>query len=66
MRRPLAMRPALLTAEDVAALLACSRKQVYRMANEGRIPALVLGDRMVRFDPAEIEAWIEASKRVRS
>jgi excisionase family DNA binding protein len=60
------MTTTLLRAEDVAALLACSRKTVFRFASEGRLPCVRLAERMVRFDPVEIEAWIEEAKRDRA
>ena len=51
----------LLTAVEVAALLAVPTSWVYRAAREGEIPNVRLG-RYVRFDEADISDWI-ASRR---
>jgi excisionase family DNA binding protein len=43
----------LLTADDVASILAISVKSVYRLAKTRRIPAINIG-RVVRFKPEDI------------
>lgn len=51
---------ALLTVEDVAALLGVHRQTVYRLKDKpGGIPAYKIGGR-VRFRAEEIEAYIKA------
>ena len=47
----------LLTAVEVAALLAVPTSWVYRAAREGEIPSVTLG-RYVRFAPGDIADWI--------
>lgn len=47
---------ALLTADEVAALLGVKRSWVYAEARAGRIPHLMLG-RYTRFCADSIEAW---------
>lgn len=59
------MAPPLLRAADVALLLSVSVKSVYRWAGQGALPAVKLSDRVIRFDPAEIEAWLESAKGAR-
>jgi len=48
---------ALLTAEDVAALLRVPKSWVYAETRAGRIPHVVLGPRYRRYERAVIEAW---------
>jgi excisionase family DNA binding protein len=55
-RRPL-MEP-----WDVADMLSVSRKTVYSMAAEGRLKSIKFGA-LLRFDPADVEAYIEANRR---
>ena len=50
---------ALLTVRQVAALLGCSSRHVYRLADRGVMPRPTkLGDVLVRWNRTEIEAWI--------
>ena len=49
---------ALLTVEDVAALLKMSTRYVYDAARLGRIPHLKMG-RVYRFRRADIRAWLD-------
>ena len=51
----------LLTADDVAEMLQIARKTVVVMAREQRIPCIRIG-RFVRFDPAEIDRWIDSQR----
>ena len=51
----------LLTAEEVASQLRVPPSWVYTAANDGRMPCVRLG-RYVRFDPADVEAWVQAQK----
>lgn len=48
---------ALLTADQLAAILQVSTKTAYRLAQMGRIPHVRLG-RSVRFRRGELEAWL--------
>jgi excisionase family DNA binding protein len=50
-------RTKALTVSDVAELLNISERQVYKLAAENRIPSFKIGG-SVRFDPAEIAAWL--------
>ncbi len=54
----------LLTAEEVAAALRVPKSWVYRAAREGVLPSIPCG-RYVRFDEADVEAWV-ASRKTRS
>jgi excisionase family DNA binding protein len=49
----------LLIADELAELLRVPRTHVYRLAREDAIPCVRLG-KYVRFDPKQIEAWIDS------
>lgn len=51
--------PAMLSVNDVAALLSCSPRHVYRLCDVGRMPAPVKLGALVRWPRAVIMAWIE-------
>lgn len=51
----------LLTPKDVARLLNCKPSSLYAWAKEGKIPAIKLNG-LLRFDPREIEEWINNNK----
>lgn len=56
---------ALLTPAEVGVLLSVSTRQVYRLVTEAGLPAIRLtfgGD--LRFQPADVAAWIESRKVV--
>ena len=44
--------------QAIAAKLGCSPRHVYRMADAGRMPAPVKPGSLVRWNLAEIDAWI--------
>ncbi len=48
----------LLTPDEVAEMLHIARKTVVVMAREQRIPCIRIG-RLVRFDPKDIDRWID-------
>ena len=64
MSAPLQSRPRLLSAQEVAVRLATSPRHVRRLVEEKRIPYLKVGH-FVRFDPDEIEHWIETNRVTR-
>jgi excisionase family DNA binding protein len=49
----------LLTARAVAEQLGLSPETVLRWARLGRLPAIHLSNRAIRFREAELEAWLE-------
>ena len=51
---------ALLTVNDVAGLLACSSRTVYRLADAGRMPRPVKLGALVRWPRVAINEWIAA------
>lgn len=56
----------LWTADDLAGFLKCSRSSIYQRTAPGAkypIPCLRLGG-LLRFDPAEIRAWVREPSRV--
>ena len=60
--------PTLLTVRQVAAMLGCSARHVYRLADRGAMPRPTkLGDVLVRWRRIEIESWLAAGcPRVRT
>lgn len=50
----------ILTLEEVAAYLKAGKRTVYRLVQEGKIPAFKLGGSW-RFRRAELDNWIVAS-----
>ena len=52
----------LLGYRKAAQLLGIPRGTLYAWVSEGRIPHIRFSGRMVRFDTAELEAWIECHR----
>ena len=51
--------PALLTVRQVATMLGCSARHVYRLSDRGAMPRPTkLGDVLVRWNRSDIEAWV--------
>lgn len=48
-----------LTVEQLAALIQCSKKALYRMIQRGTLPHFRVGS-MVRFDPEATAQWLRA------
>ena len=51
-----------MTATDLAALLAVSVTRIYQLRHEGALPPAIKIGRTVRWDPDDVDAWLEASK----
>lgn len=47
------------TAEELAEVLSLSRKHIYKLAKNGRIPSLRIGG-AIRFDPHATAEWLES------
>ena len=54
-----ALAPALLDVAQVAELLSCSTRHVYRLCDRGRMPAPRKLGALCRWSRGEIMAWIE-------
>lgn len=53
----------LLTIKDVCRLTALSRSTIYVLVKKKLFPApLTVGHRSIRWEPKEIEKWIESCK----
>jgi excisionase family DNA binding protein len=52
-------RPAMLTVVDVARLLSCSPRHVYRLVDMGRLRRPVKLGTLVRWPRSAVLAWIE-------
>ncbi len=55
----------LLTAREVGELVGLSPESVLRRYRAGEIPGFRLGSNVLRFDPSEIDAWLESCKEKR-
>ncbi len=53
----------ILTAQDAAAMLGCSQRHIYNLANAGEIPHVRLGDNMLRFRRSTLAAWMTAREK---
>ena len=54
--------PRLLAIDETAALLGVEVRHVRRLVHERRIPYIKWGH-LLRFDPAELTAWIDAHRQ---
>lgn len=54
----------LMTASEAAQALAISPRKLWTMTNCGEIPCVRIG-RSVRYDPADLQVWIEEQKSAR-
>jgi len=52
----------LLSPGRVAELLGLSKPHVYNLAKDGELPSIKFG-RAVRFDPKDVEAYIQEHRR---
>ena len=52
----------LWDAGDVADYLKVSEKTIYRWADQGTIPSLKIGKKLVRFRPEEVAKWALSNK----
>jgi excisionase family DNA binding protein len=55
-------RSRLLNIDAVAERLAVTPRHIRRLVAERRIPYLKVG-RFIRFDPAEVESWLDGTRR---
>lgn len=55
----------LLRPRDVAKMLAVSVPKVYQLAAAGELPSIRLGS-SIRFDPADVVAYIRGKRRART
>ena len=51
---------ALLSVDDVSALLTCSARTVRRMADSGQMPRPVRLNSLVRWRRTDLDTWLEA------
>jgi excisionase family DNA binding protein len=52
----------LLTPDQVGALTGRHPKTILTAFNRGELPGIKLGARTVRFDPADVQAYIDAHR----
>jgi excisionase family DNA binding protein len=56
------VQPMLVSARDAAKLLAISERTLWSLTAAGEIPVVRIG-RSVRYDPRDLQTWIERSKQ---
>ena len=52
----------LLKAAEAARFLAISPRTLWGLTKDGQIPAVRVGKRGVRYDPADLKAWADSQK----
>lgn len=55
--------PRLLTAPEAAAFLGIGVNTLYIWARAGRVPHFKLANNVLRFDAAELRAWLDEHRR---
>ncbi len=55
------LEPMLLTCRQAAELLSISERTLWQLTKDGKIPVVKVG-RSVRYDPADLRAWIAGAK----
>ena len=50
----------LIDIDSAAELLSTKPRHLKRLANEGRIPFVDLGDGLLRFSPEKLREWVQA------
>jgi excisionase family DNA binding protein len=56
------IEPILLTARQAARLLNISERTLYARTADGSIAVVRIGNRGIRYDPADLRAWIARAK----
>ncbi len=51
-----------LTPDELSKILKVSRAWIYKLCDQDRIPFFRLAAKVIRFNPGEIEAWMEESR----
>ena len=55
---------ATYTVADLARLMQCSERHVWRLADAGKVPGRIAGlGRLVRFSAAAVDSWLSSGKR---
>lgn len=50
----------LVRVDDVADLLGCSKRHVWKLVESRELPAVRLGPRCVRFNPDDVQKMVES------
>jgi len=54
--------PMLYTRRQVAAMLGLCEKSVWQLSRDGKLPVVHVTDRAIRYDAADVRAFIENAK----
>jgi excisionase family DNA binding protein len=55
--------PQLLTDSEAADILRLTPRQVAKLARNGKLPSILLPGNEIRFDPADLEKFIDARRQ---
>jgi excisionase family DNA binding protein len=55
-----AVPPALYTADDIAQLLQCSTRNIWKLSDAGVLPGLTRIGRLVRWRAKDVNEWISS------
>jgi len=58
--------PALLTVQELAGALKLNPQTLYRLVRQGLVPAVRVGRKTLRFDPAQVRARLQESRPLRA
>jgi excisionase family DNA binding protein len=52
-----------ITVQQLATILQCSRREIYKLVEQRRIPALRVGT-VIRLDPGQISEWLRSKMTI--
>lgn len=58
------IEPILLTVRQAAKMLNLSERTLFTLTKTGKIPVVKIGERGIRYDPADLWAWIKSAKNI--
>ena len=57
--------PELLTVQELARALKLNPQTLYRLVRQGLVPAVRIGNKTLRFDPAQVRAMLQVPRSLR-
>ena len=60
------MTARLMTVKEVSELLSISERKLWQLTHDGEIPHVRIGSRTIRFDEADLAAWLAQQKQGRA
>jgi excisionase family DNA binding protein len=59
-----ALEPATYTVVELAQLLKCSERHVWRQLDRGKVPGVIRCGKLVRFSRKIVDGWLSGERRV--